>query len=129
MSPTAQASLVAELEQLQGEMRQSVSMNDRVKLRLANKQFHFALYEEAESPRLVRMIENLWATFPWDVITLVPGRPANSLQEHDRIIDAVRAGDHERAREAAVQHIDASAQTLLKSEGTLGLSIFEDETT
>ena len=127
MNQAERDDLLERLAFLREEMHNYLALNELAKLRAANKEFHFAIYEAAESPRLYRMIENLWATFPWDTLSLVPGRPRKSASEHDEIIDAVKSNDPSRARDAVVHHIDLSARDLLQSEGSLGLNIFEDD--
>jgi DNA-binding GntR family transcriptional regulator len=103
----------AEREKKHGEMRQ------------ANHEFHMALYEAAGAPRLEGMIKNLWATFPWDTLSLVPGRPERAADEHEEILEAVRARDGDRVAELITHHVQTAAKALLAYAESVGVSLWE----
>jgi DNA-binding FadR family transcriptional regulator len=46
---------------------------------------------------------------------LIPGRPAQSLQEHQAIVEAVAAGDAKKAERAMHRHLTKVAQALERS--------------
>ena len=54
-------------------------------------------------------------------LSLLPGRPAQSLPQHQRIIDAIRARDPQRAEAAMREHI-ASVIEALRSLEEIGLA-------
>jgi DNA-binding GntR family transcriptional regulator len=119
--------LVEELERLQESINTTIAEGRIGALRDLNKQFHFAMYNRGESPRVCRLIDNLWMTFPWDTLALAPGRPPQTISEHEAIIEAVRAGDAAATRTAVTVHIERSADALLQAESELGLTVFHEE--
>jgi DNA-binding GntR family transcriptional regulator len=64
----------------------------------ANRRFHFALLDAPGQPHLVRMIRLLWdSTEAYRALYYnSPQERAASVQAHDRILDAVQAGDADR---------------------------------
>lgn len=64
----------------------------------ANRRFHFAIFEPAGQPHLLRLIRSLWdATEPYRATYYnLPSERRASLDAHDRIIAAVRARDGDR---------------------------------
>lgn len=64
----------------------------------ANRRFHFAVFEPAEQPHLLRLIRLLWdATETYRAMYYnAPAERRASLDAHDRIIAALRAGDADR---------------------------------
>lgn len=74
--------------------------------------FHMRIVEAADN-RFLRqtlgVLQEMLAT-SMETTLLIPGRPAKSRAEHERILDALRRGDSAAARTAARRHI-RSAQT------------------
>jgi DNA-binding GntR family transcriptional regulator len=64
----------------------------------ANRRFHFAIFEPADQPYLMRLIRLLWdATEAYRAMYYnAPAERRASLDAHDRIVAAVRAGDADR---------------------------------
>lgn len=62
-----------------------------------NKEFHLRIYKAAPFPRLYRMICDLWDTFQrWpSVFSYVPERALASVEEHKRIVEALRTRDQD----------------------------------
>lgn len=105
--------VAAQREKKYGEMRQ------------ANYEFHMSLYEAAAASRLEGMIKSLWATFPWDTLSLVPGRPELAAEEHGEILDAVRARDAERLGELITHHVQTAAEALLAYAESVGVALWD----
>ncbi len=59
-----------------------------------NKEFHLRIYKAAPFPRLYKMICDLWDTFErWpSVFAYVPERAVASVEEHKKIIQALKRG-------------------------------------
>lgn len=80
----------------------------------ANRALHFTVYEAAEMPRLVNLIENIWtqigSMFALSMST--EKRDVSdweSFHHHERLITALKAGDFAAARDAVADDIrDAS---------------------
>lgn len=129
MDASDAAELVAELEDLQEQIKGAIAGGQLARLRELNGEFHAAIFARGENLRLCRLIENLRMAFPWDTLALSPGRPPNTIAEHEAIIEAIRCRDADAAREAMSFHIATSTNALLQAEAELGLRIFEDEAT
>lgn len=68
-----------------------------------NKDFHFAIYQAADSPVLVSLMRMLWQALPEG--PKVKRSHKESAAEHDAIIDALRCGDSDRASTLTRAHI------------------------
>jgi DNA-binding GntR family transcriptional regulator len=77
-------------------------------VRDANREFHFLFYERSGIPALVRIIDGLWLSFPWDILQVISGRLDSSIDEHRAMVDAVRGGDVEQVKTAFEEHIARS---------------------
>lgn len=77
-------------------------------IRKANYDFHFLLYVRAHQPFLEQLIRMLWARFPWDVLSVVPGRMNSSRVEHEEILAAMEAADPQQVANAVDRHIAKS---------------------
>lgn len=92
---------IARLEELNAEMR-ALSEEDSRYAEL-NRAFHFTIYEHAHSPLLLSLMRLLWHSLRGG--PRVSRTHAESADQHDRIIDALRAGNAEAASSATYQHI------------------------
>jgi len=61
---------------------------------------------------LLKIIRVLWTQFPWDTLHVLPGRAANSIEEHKRIVQAIEDGNAKLASQLMQEHIDHSAAAL-----------------
>lgn len=72
-----------------------------------NRDFHFGIYQAASSPVLLSLMRMLWQAMPDG--PKVARTHRESAAEHAAIIEALRAGDSERAAELTHRHIVGSA--------------------
>jgi DNA-binding GntR family transcriptional regulator len=79
---------------------------DRV--RLANHRFHFAIYDAADAPWLLKMISMLWENSERYQRIASPGRgtPRQRIDEHRRILRAVAARDSTKAAKLTYEHLN-----------------------
>lgn len=91
--------------------------NDSADPQGANHAFHFYFYERCGVPGLADRIEQLWATFPWDVLLTDSRRAAASHAEHRKILTAARSGDADRLAAAFEQHLAAGMAALAAALG------------
>lgn len=78
------------------------------RMRVANREFHFAIYEAADAPWLLKLISMLWENSePYQRIAS-PGRGTakQRIDEHRRILKAVRARDATEAARLTYEHLD-----------------------
>ncbi|MBT0567792.1 GntR family transcriptional regulator [Williamsia sp. CHRR-6] len=101
MSPRDLRAAQAILEQLSGAQ----AAGDAALARELNRRFHFHFYDRCGLPALRDEIAGMWRAFPWDLMLSSGSRMSQSAIEHAMIVDAVRAGDADRAAEVTEQHI------------------------
>lgn len=87
---------------------------DLLALSDANRRFHFAVFEAADRPRLVRLLRLLWdATDAYrSVYFAEAGNRRRVSREHAALLRAVRGGDVAAAIAAQAAHRDHSVATL-----------------
>lgn len=99
------------------EIRQHVANDDIEKIIEVDTAFHDVLYTASRNGRLVSIINNLR-----EQLTIIrgrsmshPGRLIETMDEHRNLVDAIAAGDVERAKHAARVHIENAEHTLMMS--------------
>lgn len=68
-----------------------------------NRRLHFRIYEIVDSPLLLSLLRRLWNAFPLGPQVVRP--VGESVEQHARIIEALRAHDPVAASEATHHHI------------------------
>ena len=87
--------------------------------RIADSRLHLAVATLSGSPMLVEAVTRAQAVLH-DLLTAIPVLPRNishSHQQHQAVVNAVLAGDAERARQVMEEHCDATSALL---RGLLG---------
>jgi DNA-binding GntR family transcriptional regulator len=91
------------IEELVAINRELAESTDIESARAANRRFHFRIYELTDSPVLLAQLRLLWRTLGSGPHV---DRPLDeSVRQHEKIIDALRAKDGERAAAATSHHI------------------------
>lgn len=83
-----------------------------------NRSFHMLLYEAAGNGRLMRFIETLWSGTPPVTPISVPGQMRKSMDEHRKIMEAIRNRDAvsvHRLIRAHVERAGAAIQAQLEA--------------
>lgn len=83
-----------------------------------NTRFHLLLAELSGSSSLLTLLRQVAAKIEWLYAMDVAVRAEHSWAEHRQILDAVRAGDVARAREAMGAHIERSRDGYLARHAT-----------
>jgi DNA-binding GntR family transcriptional regulator len=96
------------------EMESAARQEKYESLGALNKEFHLRIYKAAPFPRLYRMICDLWETFQrWpSVFSYVPERALASVEEHKRIIEALRTKDQELTDELVKRQKERTMEAL-----------------
>ena len=68
-----------------------------------NREFHFSIYESADSPLLLSLMRLLWQSMPGGPRVL--RSHGESTRQHDALLAALRAGDGDAAANATWEHI------------------------
>jgi DNA-binding GntR family transcriptional regulator len=94
------------LASVQREVEEASDVGDVAGMAAANRRFHFALYEAAEMPRLVRLIATLWdATDAYRSLYYVESTHRDHVVwEHRAILDALRNGETDDAVRLLDEH-------------------------
>jgi DNA-binding GntR family transcriptional regulator len=79
-----------------------------------NREFHFAIYEAAQSPLLLSMIKSLWLRVAPFFLAICQhhGQVAFSIEQHDRALQALLRRDGAGARKAIEADIERAAERI-----------------
>ena len=113
----------SELDEVALLMRRAVAAGEFRRYSELNKRMHRLIQTIARHGTADRLIETMRAQLVRHqyTLSLLPGRPAVSLPQHERIVEAIRARSPEAAEEAMRDHI-ASVIEALRSLEAVGLS-------
>jgi DNA-binding GntR family transcriptional regulator len=96
---------LGEIRLINSKYRQAANAEDLADARAANLQFHAAIWEAANSPFAVNLLNSLWARVPRPAAGVVKDRHQKTVAEHENVIAALASGNPDRAREALNEHI------------------------
>jgi DNA-binding GntR family transcriptional regulator len=121
-TPAFKASDLTRLKKTLAAMDGAIESGDTTAYRELNEKFHFAIYEKANSPRLLEMIQNLWGQAGPVFYGLLEdpdygGEHANV--HHREIVAAIEAGDADSVRQKLVEDLVAAANALMPRLQTL----------
>ncbi|MCC7483436.1 MAG: GntR family transcriptional regulator [Burkholderiales bacterium] len=110
---------VARLRWLNARMREAARSGDVAGVTQVNIEFHEAVCRIADNSLLLSFVEQIhvWVRRADYNPFTIPGRPGQGATEHDRIIDAIEAGDHDLAEVLTRQHMQASHALRLRLLG------------
>jgi len=93
--------LIEKLETIDNEIAVAMERGDPDAYSLKNREFHFTLYEAANCPIMLRLIESIWLQFG-PFMRIVVGRLGTSLidDQHISAVAALRNNDEAALREA-----------------------------
>lgn len=106
---------LVELETLVQSVSETTKNYDSKSYLLLNREFHFAIYEKAGNPELLRMINDLWLKVGPVFTGLFDDAyyRDHANDEHQNILDAFKRGDAEAAENFMKHDIDLAAKALL----------------
>jgi len=115
------AARASELDEIALLMRRAVAAAEYRRYSDLNQRLHALIREIAGHRTADRIVETLRGQLVRHqfVLSLLPGRPQQSLPQHERIITAIRDGDPKAAESAMREHI-ASVIDALRSIDQLG---------
>ena len=97
----------ANLRQMVKDMRAAVQKSELLRYSELNAELHGAIRDIAgheTASRLLRQLRDQTVRYQFS-LSLVPGRPAVSLPQHEAIVAAVTAGEPEKAEQAMQRHL------------------------
>ena len=107
-----------ELRSVLGRQHAALEAQDLLNASDVNALLHAKIVElsgHATAQRLIRSLNSQMVRFQFRTI-LIPGRPNQSHAEHTAIVDAVIAGDADKAERAMRKHLDNVAHALERSQ-------------
>jgi DNA-binding GntR family transcriptional regulator len=107
-----------ELRSVLERQRAALEAQDLLNASDVNALLHAKIVElsgHATAQRLIRSLNSQMVRFQFRTI-LIPGRPGQSHAEHTAIVDAVIAGDADKAERAMRKHLDNVAHALERSQ-------------
>ncbi|MGN2639286.1 GntR family transcriptional regulator [Nocardia takedensis] len=78
----------------------------------ANWHFHQEIHRASHSPRLLTQIRQAARVVPSNFLRLFPEREQHSLEDHNRLLDALTARDAPNARDIAEHHVLEAGRSL-----------------
>lgn len=99
--PRTNKSLIRSLERIDKELDDAISKGDADKYSEKNWEFHFTLYQVADCPIMLRLVESVWLQFG-PFMRMVTGRLGTTYQvdQHVKAIDALKDDNEAALREA-----------------------------
>jgi DNA-binding GntR family transcriptional regulator len=103
---------IAHLRWINQRLREAMSAGDTSRIPLLTNEFHQALGAAAHNGMLSRFIMQCqdWTRRVGTSTVALPARTASAVDEHERLIDAIEAGDAEAAERLAREHISTGRQ-------------------
>lgn len=98
------------LKALNHDVLAAVKTSTRSSLQENNFRFHFRFYEFAGQPQTIDFVRVLWAKYPLDLLSQMPGRPMRVFEEHAALLTALEARDPDAAVRAMEAHINTGWQ-------------------
>jgi DNA-binding GntR family transcriptional regulator len=100
------------MRESQRVIAQHARAGERRVSRAENYKFHFRLYELAERPQTLQFVRVLWARYPF-VTQERGGARLKNIEEHERFLMLIEAGNRAGAVEAMVAHIESGWNDLM----------------
>lgn len=114
LAPIAASALIAELEANLAAQADALADGDLARFHDLDEALHATIFAATETPRALRLLDS--ARAPVDRMRRLalpePGRAAETLDEHRRMVEALRTGDAEFAAAAMRVHLATVARSI-----------------
>ena len=102
------------LRALLGDIDAAVAERDSRRYVNLNQRFHFVIYERANSPHLLQMVQDLWSQVGpfFNGLFEAEGFIPHANEQHVRIVAALESGNAAEVREAIVKDIMVAAEAI-----------------
>lgn len=108
----ADSSVIDEIEEIHRELTEVAERGDLVALQEQNHLFHRAINHASGAPKLAWLIQLLSHYAPSRFYATIQGWAQATIADHTGIVDALRAGDPDRAREEMRNHVLRAGELL-----------------
>ncbi len=105
---------IAELDDMQREMREVARRGDIERLNRLNANWHLLIYGAAENRVLLELVQHLWKKFMFEINWIQPDGAERSLEQHDRLLAAIHAHDADAAATAIRTHIQRAESVAIE---------------
>jgi DNA-binding GntR family transcriptional regulator len=102
-----------ELKQIQAQLEEAYAGDDHERTVRLNHEFHRAINVAADSPKLAQLMSQITRYAPESVFPTIKGWPEQSMNDHQRILSALKKHDDKLARSAMSEHLAAGAVPLI----------------
>ena len=116
------------LKSIIDQIRVHNSAHESAEVVVLNRQFHFALYSKSNSPRRLRLIEQLWFHSERYQRLSVDQRDDAGDAEHRAIIGALSRGNHDDAAKLLAAHLQTTIDLLSSKYADKFTSVDESST-
>ncbi|MCC3866073.1 GntR family transcriptional regulator [Terrisporobacter petrolearius] len=108
---------IAELERVAKEFEKSVRETDIDNVLKKDVEFHEKIFLMANNKKLYHLITSLWEQVHRFRVTYVSNYEASLslVDEHNRILEAIKSGDSELAKKYATEHIELAEQFFMEN--------------
>ena len=103
--PNMDATTLAKLDKINRTLARHAQTGNIDAMIRENEKFHTALYEPCQNQKLLELIQNLWSSYPKRKFWGIKGRGRQVVEQHKRILAAVRARDPEKAQRLIEDHL------------------------
>ncbi|HEX5253416.1 MAG TPA: GntR family transcriptional regulator [Mycobacterium sp.] len=102
-----------ELKEIQAQLEDAYAGDEHERTVRLNHEFHRAINVAADSPKLAQLMSQITRYAPESVFPAIAGWPEQSMQDHRRILSALKKHDDKLARAAMSEHLAAGAVPLI----------------
>lgn len=102
-----------ELKEIQAQLEDAYAGGQNERTVRLNHEFHRAINVAADSPKLAQLMSQITRYAPESVFPAIEGWPEQSMQDHRRILSALKKRDDKLARAAMAEHLAAGAVPLI----------------
>jgi len=105
---------IESLIRMNEEMTAALKAHDMFAHRRSNFRLHFRFYEMADQPSTLHFVRILWAKYPFEMLSVMPNRLADVIDEHQKFLDALKSGDGKAVIRAVQAHIESGHRKFKK---------------
>jgi DNA-binding GntR family transcriptional regulator len=102
------------LEEIHGQLSKAAQTGDLDAMEASNFQFHEAINQASDSPRLAWLSQLMSRYSPRRFYSSIEGWPEITLEDHAGLLDAIRNHDAVRARAEMEEHVRRSGRQLAR---------------
>jgi DNA-binding GntR family transcriptional regulator len=108
------ANTLRELDAIHASWVASVRDRDAGAMTETNFEFHRLINHVANSPKLLLLMRNTLRMIPERFYSMLPEWPSSSTDYHRGILDALHAGDRDKAAAEASEHVQEAGRMLIQ---------------